>query len=113
MDCRWPGNVRELENVLERSLLLSPGSRVEELLLTPEETLVPVPAFLADSKHSVWKIGKQETVNQLEYSMLDIALKETCGNVRNTATALGLTPRSVYFKLKRYQIDVQKYRVNP
>jgi len=33
----WPGNVRELQNVIERSLILSPGSKLglEEPLATP------------------------------------------------------------------------------
>ena len=46
--CRygWPGNVRELENLVERSVILSPGPtlQIDALSLTPSQKSVEEPA---------------------------------------------------------------------
>ena len=88
----WPGNVRELGNVLERAAILSAGSAIEgqHLLLGPE----------------VKTSSKLEgTLKDLEREAIRQALLSTGGHRKNTAKRLGIALRTLYGKLKEYDLD--------
>ncbi len=88
----WPGNVRELRNVLERAAILATGRLVgpEQLWLdlTPGSAPVEVPQSLRD----------------LERAAIERALSATGGNRRKAADLLGIGLRTLYDKLKRYDL---------
>ncbi|MBW2732226.1 MAG: sigma-54-dependent Fis family transcriptional regulator [Deltaproteobacteria bacterium] len=95
----WPGNVRELENVMERAVALSRGSRIEAvdlppaLLERPSEDLVKAAAT------------RQMTIAELEQSYILRVLAEEQGNKTRTAQRLGLDRKTLYRKLEEYRRD--------
>lgn len=98
----WPGNVRELENALERSVLFSQNGELTQLEL---ETQLKVPPVAED-----WSAFKQQVLAEAERTFLHQALQTHKGDIKQVAAAMGLTPRAVYGKLKKYRIDAGKFR---
>jgi DNA-binding NtrC family response regulator len=89
----WRGNVRELANALERALILSEGRAigVEHLATDGVATADPAPPIrpLAD----------------LERDAIVQALRFVDGNRRLAAERLGIGLRTLYDKLKRYELE--------
>ncbi len=87
----WPGNVRELENVVQRSLILLKGSelRAEDLVL--EKTGEP----------GIDNSGLSEGLKNREFQLIVDALRENDGKRGASADALGISPRSLRYKLAR------------
>ncbi|MCM0082203.1 sigma-54 dependent transcriptional regulator [Geomonas sp. Red32] len=87
----WPGNVRELQNVLERAVILS-RDRVG-LAALPEEIKHPDGGESPDSR---------EQLKAAEREMIVKALGRHGGNRRLTADELGVSRRTLQYKLKEY-----------
>lgn len=75
-DWRWPGNVRELENFIERSVILSSGSKLRAPI---EELYAAAPDAAADS-----------TLEQVQRQHIVRILRESDGVVTAAARRLGL-----------------------
>ncbi len=98
---RWPGNVRELRNLVERLVIMVPGTRIERRHLPPEIQL-----------HSEHEKGSRERRAAGGFSSLHEArssyerdyilrkLEENQGNVSRTAEVLGLERSHLYRKMK-------------
>jgi len=88
----WPGNVRELRNVLERAMIVAPGDeiRAEDLpeLGTTVQTATELPLSLAERER---------------HAILD-ALERTGGHRERAAKLLGVSVRTLYSRLKDYDI---------
>lgn len=98
MTYHWPGNVRELENVVERSLVLAGGSRLEasdiRLDMAPRSRSAPAggggePLFLPDGM----------TLDQYEESIIKEAMRRAQGNKSQAARLLGLTRNALRYRL--------------
>ncbi|MER2090460.1 sigma 54-interacting transcriptional regulator [Sporosarcina sp. JAI121] len=103
MQYDWPGNLRELENVLSRAMiymgsgeavinledvvnaLSSRGNKEEEQILSETSTLASI-------------------MDQYEKSILETALRENDGNKSLTANRLGISLRSLYYKLEKFSL---------
>jgi len=94
MQSDWPGNVRELQNYIERVLAMSTGS-----LLRPS----PLPRDLEQrgSTPAGSPRGLTEATDELERSMILVALESNAGNQSRAARALGVTEQALRYKLKR------------
>jgi DNA-binding NtrC family response regulator len=94
----WPGNVRELRNALERAMILAEGATlgVEQLWLDPDESTSPGPASSGSSAGSL---------ADLERQTIERTLASVGGNRREAAAKLGIGLRTLYDKLKRYQLN--------
>ncbi|MEQ1531244.1 MAG: helix-turn-helix domain-containing protein, partial [Methylococcales bacterium] len=97
----WPGNVRELENTLERSVLFCKGSELIRLELDQKP--------LAKTGND-WNTHKQNILTQAEQAFLREAMQSHHGDVKQVAAAMGLTPRAVYGKLKKYGINSGQFK---
>jgi two-component system response regulator AtoC len=103
LDYPWPGNIRELENVLERALVLTEGTRItlDEL---PEGVRRPAPDSpgpVADTDDlSVKRHGAR-----LEKHLIQLALDRTGGNRTQAAELLDLSPRALRYKIQEYGIE--------
>jgi DNA-binding NtrC family response regulator len=101
MEYHWPGNVRELENVIERSLVLSTGSRLEaadiRLDMSPRGRSAPAAAdaFLPDGM----------TLDEHEKQIIREALRRAGGNKSQAARLLGLTRNALRYRLTQIGIE--------
>jgi len=88
----WPGNVRELHNVIERAIILSRDSRL---------TLPPLTASLIEvTPESATK--RLRSIRDLEKEAIGATIRETDGHRRKAAKILGISIRTLQYKLKEY-----------
>jgi two-component system response regulator AtoC len=101
----WPGNVRELENVVERAMVLTEGTRIRlqdlpEAIQNPATTAEPVVNSLAEDNLSV----KRHTA-QLEKRLIARALELTGGNRTRAANLLDISYRALLYKIRDYGLE--------
>jgi two-component system response regulator PilR (NtrC family) len=98
----FPGNVRELENILERAMALSSGEFIEadDLLLDPSDMGEASPA----TPSTPGGADLQEYLDQVERHVIEEALEKSGGNRTAAARALGVTFRSLRYRLERLGI---------
>jgi Nif-specific regulatory protein len=103
----WPGNVRELENCIERMVIMAQSDRITFDNIPPN-----ISTYFKDLQEVTrssldQKAGLQSSVEHLERERLIEALKK-CGGVQaRAAKILGITPRQVGYKIKKYKIPVR------
>ena len=99
----WPGNIRELENVLERALVLTDGSKIS-LTDLPEVVRRPPPdggGISVDGDDlSVKRHGAR-----MEKHLIELALDRTGGNKTQAAELLELSPRALRYKIQEYGVE--------
>ncbi len=97
----WPGNVRELINVIKRAAIMCDDNRITlddlPLHLRGEQPL----ASISYSDKSL-----DEAISELEKRMIIDALKKTRGLQAKAAKLLGISERSIWYRIKKYSIDV-------
>jgi len=93
----WPGNVRELRNVLERATILADGALIKPEHLWIEGRVAPAADMLAEA-------ADEGSIADLERQMIQRTLAAVGGNRRLAATKLGIGLRTLYEKLKRYDV---------
>ncbi len=101
MSYHWPGNVRELENVVERSILLAKGPRVEAADVRIDMGVARQRAA-ATSDHF---LPEGMTLDEFEQSILREALKRANGNKSQAARLLGLTRNALRYRLAQIGIE--------
>ncbi len=93
----WPGNVRELRNVVERALILGDGRTVR---------LADLPAELRrEPGREEIRLTLGRPIDEVERDYLLATLRRFGGNRARTAEALGISPKTLYSKLRRYALD--------
>ncbi len=97
----WPGNVRELENVIERAMILCKGDVIGADDLTNSVTEKPSESTNMDGSIN---LSLKTAKRQMEEDLILKALKETEGNRTHAAKLLGISHRSLLYKLKEYSI---------
>ncbi|MFQ3574665.1 MAG: sigma 54-interacting transcriptional regulator, partial [Thermodesulfovibrionales bacterium] len=85
-DYQWNGNVREMVNVLERAIIVSKGDTITIPELDPETRPKTTDGSLKD----------------IERLAIENALKETNGNRKQAAKKLGISLRTLQYKIKEY-----------
>ncbi len=97
-DYSFPGNVRELENILERAVALLASDHIDaaDLHLTPADAGEP-------------EIGRdggtlQDYLDNVERQKISEALTQTGGNRTAAARLLGITFRSIRYRMARLGI---------
>ena len=88
----WPGNVRELDHVIERAVLMSPGSMVTAFDLALEST--------PDARLSARL--EEMSLEDAERLLIKKALARFEGNANRAAEALGLSRSALYRRLQKY-----------
>ena len=89
----WPGNVRELRNVMERAVLLAKGPQIRA-----SELPLHLPAPGATDRSAVPAISLAE----LERRHIESVLHETSWHQGRAATALGISSKTLYRKIREY-----------
>ncbi|NIA06806.1 MAG: response regulator [Actinobacteria bacterium] len=111
----WPGNVRQLRNVIEGMVVLARGERLE-LEDVPDEIrhFAPRPVALLTSDRQSSSTEVATTANEISAGMsIAVAEKQlirktldfTNGNREQAAKMLGIGARTLYRKLKEYDLS--------
>ena len=99
----WPGNVRQLRNIIERTLILAPGDRVDciEVDLLPAEVL-DAQGTIGVSSSSMAIMGSplREARESFEREYLKIQIRRFSGNISRTASFIGMERSALHRKLK-------------
>ncbi|HSX71852.1 MAG TPA: sigma-54 dependent transcriptional regulator [Pseudomonas sp.] len=99
---RFPGNVRELENMLERAYTLCENGQIQAIDLR----LADAAPATEGSEASLSQIDNLEDyLEEIERKLIMQALEETRWNRTAAAQRLGLTFRSMRYRLKKLGID--------
>jgi len=107
----WPGNIRELANVIERAVLLEESPFIQESsILLPEIHSIrkDAPAPEAGPPRS----DSLRTLDEHEKELILEALQQCLWIQKDAARILGLTPRTLNYKIKRYGITHHRWRKN-
>lgn len=94
----WPGNVRELENVVQRALILATGDQITLQSLVIEADLS---APVSEPKIEFSGEALKEDLWEQERQMILDALKQEGGRKKETAERLGISPRTLRYKLAK------------
>ena len=97
----WPGNVRELQNIIERAIILS-----EQKYITPKDLSLTLKAEPDSLKERRYSNNNVKSLQDIEKNYIIKVLEEFDGNRANAAKALSLTERTLYRKLKKYNIHL-------
>lgn len=99
----WPGNIRELENAIECSIALSESEKLVVTNLPLKIAKQPKLTEYAETK----SYFKQSLENQEIITIVN-ALEKFHGHRDKTADYLGITRRSLQYKLKKYNLLKEK-----
>jgi len=85
----WPGNIRELQNAIERAMIVSQGSFLE-------------PSDFPFSERKAAAAGGTTSLADMEKDAIIAALKRHGEDRRATAEELGISLRTLQYRLKEY-----------
>lgn len=116
---RWPGNVRQLRNCLERAVILAEDGRIT-LAELPPEIAYPLAApsiqpymmsaggnNTPESHHTMTVSGPPGSLRDVERQQIIAALEQTGWNRGKTADLLGISPSTLYRRLRDYNLARQ------
>ena len=103
----WPGNVRELRNVIERAVIMGNGPELQagDLHIGPAS-----PASRAQDRNGESTLVERLMTSEIPYEefereLLVAALKRTRGNQSRAARMLGMTRRTLQYRIDKFKID--------
>ena len=99
-DYSWPGNVRQLESAIERAILLSEGDQI-----TPDDLPTEVRQEVGPTAEGAFKLPA-EGINfeEVERNLITQAMEQTDYNITRAAKLLGLTFRTLQYRLEKFGI---------
>ena len=102
----WPGNVRELENVLERAIILSPGTslRAEGIQLGTSRRVRSQGHQIAESARPVAEDVTLESSERAHILRVCEAASWKIKGQGGAAESLGLNPSTLFWRLKKHKI---------
>lgn len=104
----WPGNVRELDNAIQRALILQPSNRIDTtdlhlaggaIPLGSAALAMPIAPSVEPEEEQSGVLGQD--LRQREYQLILDALKASGGSRKDAAEKLGISPRTLRYKLAR------------
>jgi len=101
----WPGNVRELKNFIERIVITS-SDLSEEIYTIPEEILRSEPSLSGVDQRLKAAGPAFPEREQKELDEIISALYQSGGNRALAAERLGVSRRTLQYKLKKYRVKV-------
>jgi DNA-binding NtrC family response regulator len=100
MEYSWPGNVRQLESAIERAILLAEGDKI-----TVEDLPTEVRQEVGPASEGMFKLPV-EGINfeDVERNLITQAMEQTDYNITKAAKLLGLTFRTLQYRLEKFGI---------
>jgi two-component system response regulator GlrR len=101
----WPGNVRELGNVLERAMLLAPGSELDA-------ADIDMPAAAGETTPTEsFQVRKARVIQSFERSYLESILSSSKGNIADAARIAGKNRRALFELIRKHDIKPAAFKV--
>ncbi|MBJ2127572.1 sigma-54-dependent Fis family transcriptional regulator [Alteromonas sp. IB21] len=98
----WPGNVRELENVVQRALILCEDKEIDAAdLMIDEDVSTPIEAVQEHAEDN--RLGSE--LRYQEHQIILDTLVSCNGKRKDVAEKLGISPRTLRYKLARMRED--------
>jgi len=99
----FPGNIRELEHIIERAIIFAENDHID-----PEDLNLPVNAFQPSITKSI-PIMEDEgseilSMEEIEKKHIAKVLNSLNWDRTRTAFKLGISPKTLYTKIKKYQL---------
>lgn len=91
----FPGNVRELRNIIERAVALCDAPWISPGELLSQD----------DDNHEISPTTLRKSIEQAERKAIINALAENDRKISQAATALGISRKNLWEKMRRYEID--------
>src|SRR5256884_833374 len=99
-DYAWPGNVRQLESAIERAILLCEGD-----MITPEDLPLEVQQETKGTGPGAFKLPPEGiSFEEVEKNLILQAMDQTDYNITKAAKLLGLTFRTLQYRLEKFGI---------
>ena len=103
LNYNFPGNVRELEHTIERAIIFS-----ENELIDPDDLNLPINASSRTSQPLMdeddIRIAEVLSMDEMEKHHIAKVLKMNRCDRTQTANQLGISPKTLYTKIKKYEI---------
>ena len=96
----FPGNVRELEHMIERAIIFCEGNIIRPSDINLAGSVYPV----AKSSEKGNDDGELLTLEEIEINQIAKTLKHFKNNRENTARSLGISQKTLYSKIKKYNL---------
>jgi len=103
----WPGNVRELENCIERMVVLTRGDRLTEADVPPGIGIPDEAAFGNLDGFELPAGGIR--LPELEKHLMQQALRRSRGNLRPAARLLGISYKTLQYRLRKHELDREAF----
>ncbi len=96
----WRGNIRELEHAIERAAVLS-----DKTVLEPSDLAVKLPLAASADRGPGGEAGKlKDQINSAEKRAIQAALDAADGNRAAAAKRLGVSLRTLFYKMVRHRM---------
>jgi two-component system response regulator AtoC len=99
-DYAWPGNIRELKSVIKRAFVMCENRRI---------TVDDLPLYMSHNKPIMAQFSTDrsldDAISAFEKAMLVDALRKTEGSQSKAAKQLGISERSMWYRVKKYAIE--------
>ena len=113
----WPGNVRELQHAIEHAMNVLPD---DASVITPEYLPAHITATAHELPHPARQAAPSSSAGSLSDAMQDMErrticrmLRQTGGNISESARLLQMSRQRLQYRIKRYQIDIAALLANP
>ena len=106
LEYEWPGNVRELENCVERAVALGSDSVLDVHDLPPALRNLAAPS--AGAIRPKMETGTATDLEELEKETIQRVFAQVHGDKALALKMLGISRATLYRKLKRYNISLDK-----
>ncbi|MBN2687138.1 MAG: sigma-54-dependent Fis family transcriptional regulator [Deltaproteobacteria bacterium] len=122
MNYPWPGNIRELRNTVERAAVMADDGSVE--VTDIPQNILTAAGMQGISAHPSQHRSKEsediqahsmsidERLENLEKKLISEALLSAGGVQTKAAEALGIKERSLWHRIKKYNIDVNAMKAH-
>jgi DNA-binding NtrC family response regulator len=107
----WPGNVRELQNAIKSSAVMA-GRNIEAVHLPSfiTQSWPQDPALDTDIINPLSPQSLDQRMQLIEKRLIIQALTQSRGVQKHAARLLGIKERSLWHRLKKYEIDASSFK---